>query len=289
MTPTGLPRTGLAPGPALALLAAGVTLAMVADHPVVLGVLALGAGAVLALSAGRRAWPLVVAGLATAAGLAVITPFVAAQGDLILLDGPAVPLFDTQVTLEEILGGLVVGLRVLAVTLLVGGLLAAVDQDRLLGAAMRLAPRSAMSAALAARALPALERDAHAISEAARARGARLSAGPWTGRARAAGGLVVPLLGSGLERGLDVAEAMTARGYGSGPRTRHPDPAADPRDRLALAAAVLLAGLAVTGLVADVVAYRVYPRAEWALGAAPLLAAAVVAVALGAAALAVRR
>lgn len=289
MSGGALPRTGLAPGPAVAVLTAGVVLAMVAAHPVVLGALALGAGAVLALAAGRRGWPLAAAGLTTAAGLAIITPFAAAQGDLILFEGPAIPLLDTQVTLEELLGGLVVGLRVLAVTLLVGGILAAVDQDRLLGAAMRLAPRSAMTAALAARALPALERDARALSEAARARGARLSAGPWTGRARAAGGLVVPLIGSGLERGLDVAEAMTARGYGSGPRTRHPDPPADPRDRLAAAAAVLLGGLAAAGLVAEVLAYRVYPRAEWLLGPAPLLAAAIAAVALAGVAMAVRR
>ena len=93
------------------------------------------------------------------------------------------------------------------------------QSDRLLARASRLAPSSAMLVSLAARMLPSLERDARRLHEAAQLRGLDLSTGPKLRRARDAAALAVPLVGSSLESGLDVAEAMAARGFGSGGRT----------------------------------------------------------------------
>ena len=111
-------------------------------------------------------------------------------------------------------------MRLFAVAALVGALLAHIDADRLQAQVARVAPRSALTCALAARLMPTLERDARAIAETARLRGVALSDGRWGPAPAAAAPLAIPLLGSSLERGLDVAEAMTARGYGAGPRTR---------------------------------------------------------------------
>ena len=49
-----------------------------------------------------------------------------------------------------------------------------------------------------------------------------------------------PLLAGSLERGLNLAEAMEARGYGRPERTRAPRAAWNRLDRLALVASVLV-------------------------------------------------
>ncbi len=280
-------RPGLAPVPVLALVGGGVALAFTTDHPLVMAVLALGAGALLALAGHAGGRLLLAAGVVSAIGMVVLTPFVAAQGDLILVEGPTLPIVDTQVTLEEVVAGLVLGLRLLTVTLLLGAGLAIVDQDRLLDAAMRLAPRSALTAALAARSLPALERDARALSETARGRGAQIGGGGWARRARAAAPLVVPLLGSSLERSLDVAEAMTVRGYGSGIRTRRRPPAPTGLEWALGAAGVLLGALAVAAAF-GLAAYDAYPRLGEVLTVSGVIVAALSGAALAAAAALVR-
>ena len=280
-------RPGLAPMPVLALVGGGVALAFTTDHPLVMAVLALGAGALLALAGHAGGRLLLAAGVVSAIGMVVLTPFVAAQGDLILVEGPTLPIVDTQVTLEEVVAGLVLGLRLLTVTLLLGAGLAIVDQDRLLDAAMRLAPRSALTAALAARSLPALERDARALSETARGRGAQIGGGGWARRARAAAPLVVPLLGSSLERSLDVAEAMTVRGYGSGIRTRRRPPAPTGLEWALGAAGVLLGALAVAAAF-GLAAYDAYPRLGEVLTVSGVIVAALSGAALAAAAALVR-
>jgi energy-coupling factor transport system permease protein len=157
------------------------------------------------------------------------------------------------------------------------------DADRLQAQVARVAPRSALTCALAARLIPTLQRDAHAIAETARLRGVALADGRWTGRARHAAPLVLPLLGSSLARGLDVAEAMTARGYGAGPRTRVSEAGYDAVERAVLAIAIALCAVAAGALALGAVAYAYYPRLEGPLTLGPAaVAAATLALLLGA-------
>ncbi len=67
-----------------------------------------------------------------------------------------------------------------------------------------------------------------------------------------------PLLASGLERGLEVAEAMTARGYGAGPRTQLP--AALPRlvERLVYVPSAALVVIAAALVHANAAGFRFY-------------------------------
>lgn len=263
---------GRAPGAVLVPVAAATALAFLTDHPLVLLALVAGAAALLWSAPGRVARWLLGAGLVAGAGVALLNPLVSAEGDLILWRGPEVPVFDLEFTLEEIGMGLAMGARLLAVALLLGAALAHVDADRLQAQVSRVAPRSALTCALAARLLPTLQRDARSIGETARLRGLDLATGGRLARARRAAPLALPLLGSGLERGLDVAEAMVARGYAAGPRTRMPERGYTRAEWGALSvglALVLVAGAAVAG-GAD---YRYYPVMGDALaGAGPLLA-----------------
>jgi energy-coupling factor transport system permease protein len=107
------------------------------------------------------------------------------------------------------------------------------DHDGLLQAV-----RFARPAALATRLMPTLERDAAGFLEALRGRGVEVNGV----RGRAV--LLSPLLASALERGLNLAEAMEARGYGRTGRTSLPRPRWRARDSavIALAVAIVTAG-----------------------------------------------
>jgi energy-coupling factor transport system permease protein len=238
-----------APLPLLSFGAALCTLAFATDQPLILAALAVGVVGLHMAALHRRRMYLVV-GAAIGLGVTLLNPFVQANGDLILFELPDIPIFDLQVTLEEVIAGAALGMRAFTVTVAIGAILAHADPDRLLALASRLLPRSALTASIAARMVPTLERDARALSETAQLRGLSLRAGRWRGRARTAGALAMPLVGSALERSLDVAEAMAARGYGAGPRTRVPDTPLRSGDRLIAALSVplmLLAGAAVMG------------------------------------------
>jgi len=278
-----------APGPLVLIGVAAVVIAFADDHPLVLAAAAGGALALLAAAPGRPGRLFVIGGLISGLSLALLNPFVASEGDLIVWRGPEVAVIDLEVTVEEIAAGLAIGLRLFAVAVLVGALLAHIDADRLQAQVARVAPRSALTCALAARLMPTLERDARAIAEAARLRGVDLSTGSWGGRARRAAPLALPLLGSSLERGLDVAEAMAARGYGAGPRTRLPERAYGAAERAVLALGVALAVVAAGALALGAAPYSFYPTLDPVLAPGAVALAAALAAALGGAALALAR
>ncbi len=216
--------------PATALLAAAVVAALLATHTVSVAVL----GAVLLVVALRapadRRWPYLVGTLVSALLVVVVTPFVETLGSHPLWVGPTIPVLgQLDVTREELAGGLYQGLRLAAVGLAFAVYALRVDHDRLLAAA-GWARRSTLAAALATRLVPLLERDARDLRVALRGR--RVELGPVR--------LLSPLLAGSLERGLDLAEAMEARGYGRSGRTRAPRPPWRGRDRGAMAAAVAL-------------------------------------------------
>jgi len=91
-----------------------------------------------------------------------------------------------------------------------------------------------LAVALATRLVPTLERDAAGLTESLRGRGVEVSG--VRGRAR----LLTPLLAGSLERALNLAEAMEARGYGRPGATRALRPGWRARDRAALAVGAAL-------------------------------------------------
>jgi energy-coupling factor transporter transmembrane protein EcfT len=214
-------RAGLAPF-AIVLTALGVTVtAFAADDPFVIGACLVVACLLLLIAPGPRRLFATIA-ISTGVAVALLNPFVSTQGDLILINGPTSMFIDLQVTLEELLYGVAAGARLAAVTMLLGAALALVDRDRLAARAARVAPRSALTIALAARLLPSLHRDATTLHEAARLRGWR-TGGARREALRTWGGLLEPMCAAALERGGDHAEAMAARGYGAGRATALPE------------------------------------------------------------------
>jgi energy-coupling factor transport system permease protein len=214
--------------PAAALLAGLAVAAMLATHTWSVALIAAMLLVAALRAPARRRWPYLLGTLTTALLVVVVTPFVEVIGTHVLWSGPTIPVVGRlDVTTEELGNGLFQGLRLAAVGLAFAVYALLLDHDRLLASA-GWARRSTVAVALATRLVPLLERDARDLRLALRGRGVEL--GPVR--------LLSPLLAGSLERGLNIAEAMEARGYGRAARTRAPRPPWRTLDRVALAAAV---------------------------------------------------
>lgn len=224
----------LATVPAALLLAALAATALLADRLVSVAAIAGALLAVVLRVPVRRKRLYLFGALVSGLGVLVIWPFVAVVGEDVLWRGPTVPVLGTiDVTREEIVAGALAGLRLAGVALAFAAYALLLDHDRLL-ASLGFARRSAFAAVLATRLVPTLERDAAALAETVRGRGIELDG------LRSRAMLVSPLVSGSLERALNLAEAMEARGFGRPGRTRAPRSPWRALDRAAVTAAALL-------------------------------------------------
>ena len=225
----------LAPVPATILFASAGVAALVAERILPLAVLAAVLLAVCLRAPTRQKGPYVLGALLAGLGVFLISPLVAQVGyDVLWEGGPRIPVIGRlDITTEELADAALNGLRLTAVGLAFAAYALRVDHDRLL-AAVGFAPRSALAVALATRLVPTLERDAAGLAEAMRGRGVPIAG------ARGYARLLSSLVAGSLERGMNLAEAMEARGFGGGRRTHAPGPTWTAADRLALTASALL-------------------------------------------------
>jgi energy-coupling factor transport system permease protein len=232
----------MSPAPAAALLAALAAAALLADRIVsVAAIVAVLLVVCLRAPAGRRRLYLVGA-LGSGLAVFVLTPLVSSVGYDVIWSGPTVPVLGRlDITREELHNGLYQGLRLTAVALAFSAYALLLDHDRLVQSA-GFARRSVLAVALSTRLVPTLERDASGLVEALRGRGVEVTGA--RGRAR----LLAPLLAGSLERALNLAEAMEARGYGRPGATRAPRPPWRARDRGALVLACVVVAIGVLWL-----------------------------------------
>jgi energy-coupling factor transport system permease protein len=258
----------------LALCGGLLVLSLATSQPVLIAA-ALAASILLYLAAPVRHGLVLRLAFASALFLLLLNPLVAEEGDLVLVAGPHLPLLDLEVTAEELLWGALSGARLATAIIATAAFLSLSDPDRLQALVGRVAPRSALTVALAARLVPALRRDARQLHEALLVRGTPIASGR-RAQARQAAALLEPLVATSLDRGVGIAEAMAARGYGGGPFTALPEPAPGRAERAALGCGALL--LAIAALLAFVLPpYVVYPQADPpASPVAAALAAAIV-------------
>jgi energy-coupling factor transport system permease protein len=214
-SPLHAARAGVAATWTLALIAA----VLVLFHPLVLLALTL---AVLGAGTAARLGHRLRGTLRTAAIMAVpivaINVLVSREGLTVFARlGDLGPFGQGDLTVEAVVYGMVVALKVMLLMLITTLASLAVDPDELLRAVRRLSYRSALTASLSTRMIPLLAADSERMAEAQHTRpgGARTGA-----RGRVA--LFGAVVGGSLDRAMDVAATLELRGFAAarGPSRR---------------------------------------------------------------------
>jgi energy-coupling factor transport system permease protein len=244
--------------------------ALLFDSPLVLAAVVIAALAVgFAAGAGRPLRRALLLALPFALVIALLNPLVTRNGLTVIARlGHAPVLGQVDVTLEALVYGAVLGLRALALILCCALYAAVVDPDEVLRLFRRVSFRSALTATLATRMVPVLQRDGRRMADAQRCR-------PGTPPSRVA--LVRAVAAGALDRAVDVAAALEVRGYGT---ARRPPRVRAPWSRHDLAFAVVAVALLVVTLgarLAGVAAFDAYPlvHGDWSAGTWALSAALV--------------
>ena len=244
------------------LLCAALALpALLFDSPLVLGAVCASAFAVATAAGTARALArILLLALPFALVIALLNPLVTRNGLTVIARlGEAPVLGRLDVTLEALVYGCVLGLRALALILCCALYAAVVDPDEVLRLFRRVSFRSALTATLATRMVPVLQRDSRRMADAQRCR---------AGTAPSRVALIRAVAGGALDRAVDVAAALEVRGYGSArrpPRMRAPW---SRHDRAFAAAALALLAVTLGAWLADVAAFDTYPRVrgDWGAG-----------------------
>ncbi len=244
------------------------------SNPVYRIVVLVAALSTVAARAGlQRIKPLVV-GVAAVATFAALLNFISAHlGETVLFELPEwLPALGGPYTLEALAFGATGGVTIAAAILAVAPFSLLLATDEVVDALPRALSRTGAAIAASLNLVPSIGTSFTEVLEAQRVRGWR-PRGP-----RSWAEIVVPIVLTGVEGSIQLAESMEARGYGSGPRTRHQVRAMQRGDwalagSAALAVALTLAARA-SGLASDWSAYPVLtppPIDPLSLGACLLL------------------
>jgi energy-coupling factor transport system permease protein len=195
---------------------AGLVVALGTTNPYYRGLVAL-AGIALLLSRARpeaRLRPLLLLLLSAAAGAALLNPLLSHLGDDVLFSLPGwIPVAGGPITTEAAAFGLVAGLGIVASALAVAPLSLAIESHELINALPHFLDRTGTAVSASLHLVPGIARSYTAIREGQLLRGWR------PGGPAAWGEVLVPTLLTAIEDSVQLAEAMEARAYGSGPRT----------------------------------------------------------------------
>ncbi|MDK2928388.1 MAG: energy-coupling factor transport system permease protein [Bacillota bacterium] len=247
--------------PVSALAHAGVLVLflLLYTHPLFLLLLALLPGLTLAARGDVRAWRRQLAwGLTFALFIIAFNGLLGGVGATELL-GFSLPLLGRRtVSLEGLVYGGAMALRLAGIIGAFALLSRLVDLERLLYFSP-LAGRSSLTAALTLGLIPRLNRSARTLLEVQASRGAPLAAGGLRRGVRAAGPLLAALTETALEDSLDMAEVLTARGYGSGRPTHFRPERWHRRDAVVLLGTVFALAVGLEGARTGAASFTYYP------------------------------
>jgi len=248
-----------------ALWAAALSLAtLLLNHPLALLTLA---AAVLCAGAGAGVGRLLARSMRTAAivwvPIVLVNVLVSRQGLTVFARlGDLGPFGQGNLTLEAVVFGAVIALKVMLLILITTLASLAVDPDEALRIVRRLSFRSALTASLATRMIPVLAADAQRLAEAQRTR----PLGP-PGGTRGRLALLRALIGGSLDRAMDVAATLEVRGFATARRApRMPRPWSR-HDIAFLASAVAIVALALVARLGGGARFDAYPEVHAPVGA----------------------
>ena len=204
----------------------------------------------------RRMKPLLL-GVGAVAVFAALLNFISAHlGATVLFELPgSLPAVGGPYTLEALAYGVTGGVTIAAAILAVAPFSLLLATDEVVDALPRALSRTGTAIAASLNLVPSIGTSFTEVVEAQRLRGWR-PRGP-----RSWAEIVVPIVLTGVEGSIQLAESMEARGYGSGPRTSFRAPAMRRGDWIlagaSLFAAALMVAARVSGLGSDWYPYPV--------------------------------
>jgi energy-coupling factor transport system permease protein len=281
-SPLHATRAGVAALWALALTAATLLL----YHPLALAALVLAIlGAGWGAGVGRELTRALRTALIVVPPIVVINVLVSRQGLTVFARlGDLGPFGQGDLTVEALVYGVVVALKVTVLILASALASLAVDPDELLRIFRRLSFRSALTASLAVRMVPVLAADAHRLAEAQRTRpgggsaegspgggvtGGSPGGGSARGVARGARGRVVLLsavLAGSLDRAMDVAATLELRGFAAAPRAPRVQRPWSRHDLAFAASAAVVLALALLARLGGAASFTAYPLVHAPVG-----------------------
>lgn len=235
-------------------------------HPLALGAIGLAALiAAYACGVGREVAGSLRIALIVAAPIVIVNVLVSRLGLTVLWRlGDIPPFGQVDITLEALVYGAVIALKVTDL-ILIGALASlTLDPDELLGFCRRFSFRSALTASLALRMVPLLAADARRLAEAQRTRpgasrpgASRLGSTRRSVRGRAL--LLAATVGGALDRALDVAATLELRGLASGVRVRSTRRPLSRHDLAFACSALAVLALAFAGRLTGAADFDAYP------------------------------
>jgi len=206
----------------------------------------------------------------------LINPLVNHNGSSVLWSGPALPLLGRfTVTMEAVAFGAAMGIRLVALVSIFCLFNQIIHPDRFFGLLARFAGKSALVISLTTRLLPVMTLAMGRISEAQQLRGVNFNKGTLIQRLKKSTDLLNILLVTSLEDSLQVAEAMHARAFGSGPRTRYRQELFRPRDGICLSGCFLALATSLYCLFSGTASYEYFPALSAIYGSKTTLPALV--------------
>jgi energy-coupling factor transport system permease protein len=247
-----------------ALWAAALTLAtLLLYHPLVL--LALLAAALCAgvgAGVGRALARSMRTGAIVWLPIVVVNVLVYHEGVTVFARlGDLGPFGQGNLTVEALVYGAVIALKVMLLMLITTLASLTIDPDELLRLLRRLSFRSALTASLAMRMLPVLAADGQRLAEAQRTR----PEGPPRG-ARGRVALLRAVIGGSLDRAMDVAATLEVRGFATARRAPRVVRPWSRHDVAFLASAVAVSALAILGRLTTAASFDAYPELHAPVG-----------------------
>lgn len=231
---------------------AGVTIALATGNPVYrVLVLLCALNVLIALRRPAVSFRGLLVALLVAAAIAMATTTLASHTGvhafLVLPSG--IPVIGGPLTLEAALFGLATGVGIAAAVLAAAPLSLVLEPHALVDALPAALARTGAAIGTALNLIPGIARSATEIRDAQRMRGWR------SRRVREWPDLAVPVVLTALEGSITLAEAMEARGYGSGTRTHYAEEVWHRADvvvaSMAVAAAMVFVTLRISGAISD--------------------------------------
>jgi energy-coupling factor transport system permease protein len=245
----------------LSFIAVVFVLALLLSNPVYLVGLLVAVAVIIAAADAVREWMVYLKySLMLSTFIVLINALVIRLGETVLfrfnLPGPG----ELKITLEALAFGAGMSIRLLIIVSVFCLYTYAVHPDKMLKMLSKGGNSSVLVIILSTRLFPLLLTDYYRITEVQRCRGVKFDSGRFYEKAKNLLPIVNVLLLSCLERSLQLAESMCARGYGSGKRSSYSRELWRPRDYVILAGITASLAIGVFSAIKGWSAYSYYPH-----------------------------